>query len=120
MRRVLQAGATGSQVIIHTLLLTHALSAHRCSVCLTKIWCSKECLLLNKEKHKEFCKEGVDARKVKDDAKIRKESGMEELEQSFAKMAKVECGVNPESFGDVKKSCQTKGKGSKSKVTKKN
>ena len=45
--------------------------------------------MLNKEKHKEFCQEAADERKVKDDAKIRKESGMEELEQSFAKMAEA-------------------------------
>ena len=76
---------------------------------------------MNKEKHKEFCREGADGRKVKDDAKIRKESGMEELEQSFAKMADVNhiSGGDPESFADVKKSCQKKGKGNKSKVTKK-
>ena len=75
---------------------------------------------MNKEKHKEFCQEGADERKVKDDARIRKESGMEELELSFAKMAEVNQtnGVDPESFEDVKKSCQTKGKPNKSKATK--
>ena len=75
---------------------------------------------MNKEKHKEFCQEGADERKVKDDARIRKESGMEELELSFAKMAEVNQtnGVDPESFEDVKKSCQKKGKPNKSKATK--
>ena len=69
---------------------------------------------MNKEKHKEFCQEAADERKVKDDAKIRKESGMEELEQSFAKMAEV----NQICSADVNKSCEKKGKQKKSKVTK--
>ena len=75
---------------------------------------------MNKEKHSKFCQEGADERKVKDDARIRKESGMEELELSFAKMAEViqKNGVDPKSFEDVKKSCQKKGKPNKSKATK--
>ena len=75
---------------------------------------------MNKEKHKEFCQEAADERKVKDDAKIRKESGMEEFEQSFAKMAEVnqKFGLDPESFADVKRSCQKKGKEKKREVTK--
>ena len=93
--------------------------SHRCKKCLTKVWCSKECLLLNKEKHKEFCQEGAEERKVKDDDKIRKESGMEELEQSFAKMSKVTPAGLVQGFEDVKESCQKKGNQDKSKVTKK-
>ena len=87
----------------------------RCKKCLTKIWCSKECLLLNKEKHEEFCQEGVEERKVKNDAKIRKESGIEELEESFAKMAEVSPASMAESFADVKEFCQKKGEDSKRK-----
>ena len=60
---------------------------------------------------------------MKDGAKIRIESGMEEFEQSFAKMALAGVGqvsgVDPESFADVKKSCAMNGKQKKkSKVTK--
>ena len=88
--------------------------------CLTKIYCSEECRLLKKEKHKEFCEKNADERKVKDDAKIRKESGMEELEQSLAKMGEVnqKFGLDPESFAEVKRSCQKKGKEKKREVTK--
>ena len=57
---------------------------------------------MKKEKHKEFCEEGTDERKVKDEAKIRKKSGKEELEQSFAKMAEV----NQTSGADVEQACQ--------------
>ena len=74
---------------------------------------------MNKEKHKEFCQEGAEERKVKDDDKIRKESGMEELEQSFAKMSKVTPAGLVQGFEDVKESCQKKGNQDKSKVTKK-
>ena len=73
---------------------------------------------MNKEKHKEFCQEGAEKRKIKDDEKIRKESGMEELEQSFAKMFEDTPASMVEGFADVKESCQKKGKQDKSKVTK--
>ena len=39
-------------------------SLNRCMKCLTKIYCSEECRLLNKEKHKEFCQEGARVRKT--------------------------------------------------------
>ena len=68
---------------------------------------------MNKEKHKEFCQKGAEERKVKDDEKIRKESGMEKMEQSFAKMSKVTPAWMKEGFADLK------GKQDKSKITRK-
>merc|ERR1711990_1379081 len=42
---------------------------HRCSECLTKIYCSRECLLKDsEEKHSKFCVKGEEERKVKEDA----------------------------------------------------
>ena len=38
----------------------------RCSKCLTKSWCSRECQQKDREeKHKEFCIKGAEQRKVK-------------------------------------------------------
>ena len=48
----------------------------RCSKCLTKLWCSRECLSKDWEMaHKVTCNEQPDKRKVKADKKERTEAG---------------------------------------------
>ena len=53
----------------------------RCSKCLTKNYCSRECLLKDSEEnHSKFCHKGEEERKVKRDGKARVESGLKGLE----------------------------------------
>jgi len=62
----------------------HAGKVNRCSGCLTKNWCSKECPFKDLQKrHEEFCQKDSDGRKIKGDAEVRKEVGTEELEKCF-------------------------------------
>jgi len=47
-----------------------AVKVYRCSRCLTKNWCGKECQLEDwKTSHKEFCREGYEKRKIKEKVK---------------------------------------------------
>ena len=53
----------------------------RCGECLTKTYCSRECLLKDSgEKHSKFCHKGEEERKVKRDGKARVEAGLKGLE----------------------------------------
>ena len=53
----------------------------RCGVCLTKNYCSRECLLKDsEEKHSKFCHKGEEERKVKGDAKARVVAGLNGLD----------------------------------------
>ena len=53
----------------------------RCGECLTKNYCSRECLLKDSgENHSKFCHKGEEERKVKRDGKARVESGLKGLE----------------------------------------
>ena len=61
----------------------------RCDRCLTKIYCSKECLKQDlREKHKDACKEESDERKVKvkEERKVRKEAEKTRLDKKSAEM----------------------------------
>ena len=65
--------------------LASGLPAHmcflRCSKCLTKNYCSRECLLKDSEEnHSKFCHKGEEERKVKKDGKARVETGLKVLE----------------------------------------
>ena len=63
----------------------------RCSECLTKVYCSRECLKKdNEEKHGKFCHKGAEERKVKGGAKARVEDGLRELEAGIEKTWKLE------------------------------
>jgi len=54
---------------------------HRCGECLTKNYCSRECLLKDSgENHSKFCHKGEEERKVKRDGKARVDAGMKVLE----------------------------------------
>ena len=53
----------------------------RCDKCLTKNYCSRECLLKDSgENHSKFCHKGEEERKVKRDGKSRVDAGMKVLE----------------------------------------
>ena len=59
----------------------------RCGKCLTKLYCSKECLKEDlRTKHEDACKEESDPRKVKvkDERKVRKEAEKARVEESSA------------------------------------
>ena len=65
--------------------LANGLPAHmcflRCSKCLTKTYCSRECLFKDSEEnHSKFCHKGEEERKVKKDGKARVETGLKVLE----------------------------------------
>ena len=92
----------------------------RCSRCLTKNWCSKECPFKDWQKrHEEFCQKDSDARKIKGGAEVRKDVGSEELEKCFDKLLKHATSFGPEAeqnFEKVKKLYKSE---EKSKVVKK-
>ena len=63
----------------------------RCGECLTKNYCSRECLLKDSgEKHSKFCHKGEEERKVKGDAKARVEAGLQGLEVVVEQALKLE------------------------------
>ena len=63
----------------------------RCSECLTKHYCSRNCLLKDsEEKHSKFCKKGAEERKVKEDAKARVEVALKRLEVGLENSVKLE------------------------------
>ena len=60
------------------------ISFHRCKSCLTKTYCSKDCLVKDwEEKHKELCKESLEEWKKKKGAEARVETGLKGLEDRF-------------------------------------
>ena len=81
----------------------------RCNRCYTKNWCSKECLAQDwEEKHKKFCHQKADKRKVKSGSELRRANEMEALEETFAGMEAAENSGIKEELGAVKKMCQKK------------
>ena len=65
----------------------------RCTTCWTKNYCSEECSVQDqKEKHKKFCKEDADERKVKCGAKERKENKMYNMSVFEASLASTSAG----------------------------
>ena len=63
----------------------------RCSECLTKHYCSRDCLLKDSdEKHSKFCSKGAEARKVKEDAKARVEIALKRLEVGLKNSLRLE------------------------------
>ena len=67
--------------------LKSPISFLRCGKCLTKLYCSKECLKEDlRTKHGDACKEESDPRKVKvkDERKVRKEAEKERVEANSA------------------------------------
>ena len=92
----------------------------RCSKCLTKSWCSRECQQKDwNEKHKEFCIKDADPRKVNGGAQVRSETEMKSLERGMEKVLTLN-EDEPEELQNVvlsgaKKLCQEKGR--KGKIT---
>merc|ERR550519_2308807 len=81
---------------------------HRCSNCLTKNYCSRECLLKDsEEKHSKFCHKGEEERKVKGDAKARVVAGLNGLdagvEDGLKKVLEVMKLEQPEKASQVEK-----------------
>jgi len=73
---------------------------NRCSKCLTKNWCSKECPRNDLQKsHEEFCQGGADRRKIKGGKEVRKNVGTEDLEDYFDRVLKKTASAGVE---DVK------------------
>ena len=55
-----------------------AMNGHRCSKCLTKLYCSKECQLQDYKIHEKLCREGEVERKRKGERREREEQGRRE------------------------------------------
>jgi len=93
---------------------------HRCSKCLTKSWCSRECQQKDwKEKHSEFCIKDADQRKVKGGAQVRRETEMKTLEEGMEKalvLNKDKPMVVQNAVAGVKKLCEKKVKRSKTET----
>ena len=80
----------------------------RCSECLTKNYCSRECLLKDsEEKHSKFCHKGEEERKVKGDSKARVETGLQGLEVAVEEVLKMErCEEVRKKVVEVKELCE--------------
>jgi len=87
---------------------------HRCSKCLTKSWCSRECQQKDwNEKHKEFCIKDADPRKAKGGAQVRRETEMKSLERGMEEVLMLNKDKPAElqnALSEVKKLCEKKGK----------
>jgi len=105
----------------------HEEKVHRCSKCLTKTYCSRECLLRDsKEKHEEFCEKDAEERKVKRDSKSRVDAGLKKVE-AVLKDLELRVQESPElaSLSEeakqdmvaVKELCEKKGGKNKEKKT---
>ena len=81
----------------------------RYSKCLTKNYCSRECLLKDsEEKHSKFCHEGEEKRKVKGDAQARVEGGLRHLEIGLEESLKGSA-VPKNKLVEVKELCEKQG-----------
>ena len=80
-------------------------------MCLTKTYCSRECLLKDsEEKHRKFCHKGAEERKVKRDAKARMEDGLRQLEVGLVETLKLESTQNfKNDLVEVKELCEKQG-----------
>ena len=95
-----------------------SLCLYRCSKCLTKSYCSRECLLKDwEEKHEEFCEEDADERKVKGGSKARLEAGSIDLASGLEKTLRLADAAKTErvkkSYLEVKALCEKKDKARK-------
>jgi len=90
---------------------------HRCSKCLTKSWCSRECQQKDwYEKHNEFCNKDADQRKVRGGAQVRIETAMKSLEEVLENnlmLNKDKPMVVQNAMSGVKKLCEKKVRKSK-------
>ena len=90
-------------------------SFHRCKSCLTKTYCSKDCLVKDwEERHKDLCKEGREEWKVKRGAEGRVETGMKELEGGLQRA--MMSGLKPwelQNVVEVKEMCEKMGSADK-------
>ena len=67
-------------------LICQILFPSRCSKCLSKVYCSKECQVGGwKAGHKEFCSAAVDARKVKHTDKERRQAERDSVKKTYVK-----------------------------------
>ena len=79
----------------------------RCTKCLTKTYCSKECWKEDWEvKHKQFCKKDPQERKVKSDSILRRQNQEEHCEEYKAKLSGHLSGAMKEEVLKVARSCQ--------------
>ena len=83
----------------------------RCCNCLTKIYCSRECLEKdNEEKHGKFCHKDAEERKVKGGAKARVEDGLRHLEVGLEETLKLESAQSfKNDVVEVKELCEKQG-----------
>ena len=84
----------------------------RCGKCLSKVYCSQECLLQSWEGqeggkgHKDFCSEAVDERKVKHTAKERRQAEKERVKDDYARYKEANKEkVGRETLKEVKNMC---------------
>jgi len=84
----------------------------RCSQCLTKNWCSKECPLKELQKsHEKFCQKDAEGRKIKGGKEVRNDVGTEDLEKYFDRVLKNTAAVDMEQKVEaVRKLCKSEGK----------
>ena len=80
----------------------------RCGKCLTKHYCSKECLSKDwEEKHRKLCSVEADERKVKGGSKVRLASEETALEKTLATATGIgESGFEMQEMEDLIKMCQ--------------
>ena len=89
---------------LQSLIKSHS----RCSKCLTKNWCSKDCQRKDwEEKHQEFCKSSEDGRKVKGGAKERARFEKEKLEERMSRV-KLRKELREEDLGQLREAFQKK------------
>ena len=90
-------------------------SFHRCKSCLTKTYCSKDCLVKDwEERHKELCKVGREEWKVKRGTEGRVETGLKHIEGGLQRA--MMSGLNPwvlQNFVEVKEMCEKMGSADK-------
>ena len=86
----------------------------RCSKCLSKIYCGKDCLTEDWELvHMKICKEEAnqrkeetDQRKVKDGRRERNQAGAELQDRMFAESSSMSCAKNKAFLKEVEVACK--------------
>jgi len=88
---------------------------HRCMSCLTKTYCSKDCLVKDwEERHKELCKVGREEWKVKRGTEGRVETGLKHIEGGLQRA--MMSGLKPwelQNVVEVKEMCEKMGSADK-------